>query len=1114
MPPRRAPAPALTDSPTPASAAANSARKPARRRAAAPTLPKSTSKAASTKTTPGARSRRAAKPVSSDEVSSDGDNEDDDDADELVPAPTSVRRRGDTATMATTTTGGRSRKAPAPVASAPATPTRSTTAATPAAPLTGAAAVAHKIAAIFTEAQKSKAAHRKLYNLLRATHLDALRRKAELEFMRPFVQAVGLILSAKHGGAAVERALAFLPGFLAFSRDKDRAAALKNAPSTAAATGTDQDDQDLDDEKWASSGLASWLIHFCLRGIDVKDKAVRLRCARLVRTISETYPTMNDDLYRAIKEQLLARTRDREPAVRKEIVAGLALLQGGEEPNEPQSAAQSLATMAEKDPSPVVRRAAVAETALTNATIVPVLSRCRDEDPATRRTVYKTLAASIPSFDTLPADLLNTLLSNGLRDPDATVRAACIDMMRGWVGDDPVQLLRMLARINVTKSPVAEAAAFACLRPSASRPGLKVQITRDWWRTLSPESALLLRCHISVLLEVTSAAGTDPSHRAARIVAAAASLAAGGDGNNNNGGEDSQAANELDQVFYVDRMVYFLQLHANNWIANEDDAAEAGLQFIVHELLKLAMQADYADEHGRKQMFALARNLLGGTDLGPLTRPAVELVRMLSFSDRDFVRVVADVLGDFLEALASAPGDGIDEADQEQVVYTLAAGLSILRSALEVLPAPTPESVLPLEGAVNELILPALTKYGEVTQLIPDALACLGLLGHVSADRAVQTAGPFMMRYMALTAEARLADDELAAVSTVAAAALSDFVLLYGLQPLGLEHDAVADAFVALLTDPMPAVGITTVPLVVKLLLSGRLVDDELLFHLLSQYVTSRWSTSPETHQCLDYFAAVFPTTTANKRQVASQLTRLVASLHNESNLRSTVLLTAAQKAAVMLEDATIGADLQLDAMLSLLAADPNTASGDIPLKPAVQIAAKWAVTNGGGPVDADKVRAVQRLLAEIPAASVDVATVNAIKRLDKTLAAAFVAAAPTTATVVVPAAEAESLDLAADPVLSSADGHEMDASTPPVATTTATRPRRQKRRARSASPPPLPPPPPPPPPQATEPLVLTGRDQVAMRRLTPKQQRTALAIAADLDALLEDSDGDDDHDE
>lgn len=42
--------------------------------------------------------------------------------------------------------------------------------------------------------------------------------------------------------------------------------------------------------------------------------------------------------------------------------------------------------------------------------------------------------------------------------------------------------------------------------------------------------------------------------------------------------------------------------------ANEDELLEK--TFIVGELLKLAVNLDYADENGRRQMFSLTRTLL------------------------------------------------------------------------------------------------------------------------------------------------------------------------------------------------------------------------------------------------------------------------------------------------------------------------------------------------------------------------------------------------------------------------------------------------------------------------------------------------------------------------
>ena len=101
---------------------------------------------------------------------------------------------------------------------------------------------------------------------------------------------------------------------------------------------------------------------------------------------------------------------------------------------------------------------------------------------------------------------------------------------------------------------------------------------------------------------------------------------------------------------------------------------------VIVELLKLAVHLDYSDEIGRRKMFQLVRewgssftstlnlsvgDMLGKHDLPEmLLAPCLDLMRTLSSSERDLIRIVVETVH---ELRNSVDTDDNDEVDETQV---------------------------------------------------------------------------------------------------------------------------------------------------------------------------------------------------------------------------------------------------------------------------------------------------------------------------------------------------------------------------------------------------------------------------------------------------------------
>lgn len=84
-------------------------------------------------------------------------------------------------------------------------------------------------------------------------------------------------------------------------------------------------------------------------------------------------------------------------------------------------------------------------------------------------------------------------------------------------------------------------------------------------------------------------------------------------------------------------------------------------EFVIAEMLKLAVNLDYADEIGRRKMFQLVRDMIGKESLPDgLVARCLDVLRVLSPSERDLIRVVVEVVHELRDE-----GDG-DEVDKDK----------------------------------------------------------------------------------------------------------------------------------------------------------------------------------------------------------------------------------------------------------------------------------------------------------------------------------------------------------------------------------------------------------------------------------------------------------------
>ncbi|KAJ5398440.1 hypothetical protein N7465_008929 [Penicillium sp. CMV-2018d] len=523
---------------------------------------------------------------------------------------------------------------------------------------------------LFADAQRSTTGHRKLVVRLRKLQEfccgisqkknnkgkdqepeEALIPGEETEAEKEFNVEVGRcmlrILTIKKSEPVGDRILRFLGTFLGHAAEKD---------NEIFAPGEDEDHN----PETPTARLTSSLIALMGPVMGAKDKMVRFRATQITAHIVNSLESIDDELYHTIRQGLLRRLRDKEASVRVQAVLGLGRLAGddGEEGNDDNSALlEKLIEIMQNDTSSDVRKTLLTNLPLAPMTLPYLLERARDLDAPTRRALYSRLLPTLGDFRHLSLSMREKLLRWGLRDRDESVRMATAKLFYDrWVEDcagtnnDPNQgptgqrsapdinaLLELLERIDVVNSGMESGIAHEAMRGFwEGRADYREAVVFDepFWENLTGESAFLLRsfndfCRVE-----------------------------------NEGKYDSLADDKMPEVT---AMAYFLGKYITNLLerkkiskesgeANDDDAVEH--EFVVEQLLHIAITLDYSDEVGRRKMFSLLRETLAVPELPEeSTKLVVETLRCVcgpdTAAEAEFCSVVLEAIAEVHDTITT-----------------------------------------------------------------------------------------------------------------------------------------------------------------------------------------------------------------------------------------------------------------------------------------------------------------------------------------------------------------------------------------------------------------------------------------------------------------------------
>nr|POE87573.1 condensin complex subunit 3 [Quercus suber] len=529
------------------------------------------------------------------------------------------------------------------------------------------------ICLVFAEAQRSTAAHRKAIISLRKVQETCCYEAAdhekqgsdedreEADFNHEIVRCVLRLLPVRKAEPVGDRVIRFLGTFLSVANDKDNK--LMGMEDGVPETPT--------------SRLTTVILSTLLPLLSAKDKAIRFRATQITSHIINSMDTLDDSLFRDLKQALLKRIYDKEAPVRLQAVYGLGRLAAEVEDDHDDSASDSddearsgvlekLLNVLQNDPAAEVRRNLLLNLPLTKEVLPYLLERARDADGSTRRALYAKLLPALGDFRHLSLTHREKLLRWGLRDRDEHVRKAtarlfcerwiedCAALPADEVNDDknPMPstqaakpsldaLLELLERIDIVNSGVEGGIAQVAMKEFwRGRPDYVdyVSFPDSFWEDLSPELVFVAR----TFNDFCRTSGKEEAYDGPRAL-------------------DVMVEEKLPEVtkfgFLLERELVRLTKVIDTAAEVETDEEESvQREFVVEQMLHMALTFDYSDEVGRRKMSTLMRTALAEPSLPEeVTRLTVEILRMVCGMDakgeREFCGIVLEAVAEVHDAV-------------------------------------------------------------------------------------------------------------------------------------------------------------------------------------------------------------------------------------------------------------------------------------------------------------------------------------------------------------------------------------------------------------------------------------------------------------------------------
>lgn len=550
------------------------------------------------------------------------------------------------------------------------------------------------ICTVFADAQKSTAAHRKAIISLRKiqeaccyepTSQAKGRQQEDFdedEFNAEVLRCVLRILPVKKSEPVGDRSVRFLGAFLDTASGKD---------NEIFAQQMEEDDI----PETPTSRLVTAVLSAMIPLMTAKDKIVRFRATQVTSHLVNTLSTLDLGLFHQLKLALLKRIYDKESQVRMHAIYGLTRFAADPEDDEDRNDSDSdddagsgilekLIHVLQNDPSAEVRRNLLLNLPLTKELLPYLFERARDADVTTRKALFARLLPAMGDFRSFSLTFRDKLLRWGLRDRDENVRKAMARIFRErWIEDCAARpadqmaesqeeggegeqknqnsvaapsmdaLTELLERIDVVNTGGEGGIALLAMQEFwEGRPDYVdyVSFPDEFWADLTPEVAFVARTFNDYCRNPTK----EGQYSGPRSL-------------------DVLVEEKLPEVtkfgFLLQKELNRLMEAAQAVALEQDEDGEeelASREFVVEQMLHMALTFDYSDEVGRRKMDILMRDALAMPDLPEeTTRLVVENLRLVcgegANGEREFCRLVVEAIAEVHDTIMSED-DGGDEA--------------------------------------------------------------------------------------------------------------------------------------------------------------------------------------------------------------------------------------------------------------------------------------------------------------------------------------------------------------------------------------------------------------------------------------------------------------------
>jgi len=141
----------------------------------------------------------------------------------------------------------------------------------------------------------------------------------------------------------------------------------------------------------------------------------------------------------------------------------------------------------------------------------------------------------------------------------------------------------------------------------------------------------------------------------------------------------------------VTRLAFYIQKYTNACFENTDEDEKQELEFVIEQLLQIALIMDFGDEVGRRKMFSLLRSILVLPELPDgLTERIIEIIRKITTSERDFSQIIMEAVYDLHDIL----NEGEEEQDPDTSQESFVSALSDVMSDAGRKPKPPPKRAM------------------------------------------------------------------------------------------------------------------------------------------------------------------------------------------------------------------------------------------------------------------------------------------------------------------------------------------------------------------------------------------------------------------------------------